>query len=117
MSAEVRSANRESAQGGALAEVARIGRAQRDAALAGRFEEVRSLLEARRRLLERLRGQPARSEEIEAARASDAETKAALEAEVRRVEEELGRLTAGSRALSGYTIRAAGSPAFVDHVR
>jgi hypothetical protein len=117
MDAESRSTKRETNGKDAPAELARLSRAQRDAAQAGRFEEIRSLLGARHGLLEGLRGRTVRSEEIEAARASDAETKAALVAEIRRVEEELRRLTTGNRALSGYAVRAAGLPAFVDHVR
>lgn len=101
----------------ALVECSRLSRAQRDAAVAGRFDEVRSLLGARRRLLDRIRGGGVRPREIDEARTFDAETRKLLEAEMRRVEGELSRLTAGSRALSGYVVRAGGFPAFVDHVR
>ncbi len=101
----------------ALAEFSRLSRAQRDAAMAGRFDEVRSLLGARRRLLHDIRGRGRRPKEIDEARRFDAETGKVLEAEMRRVEGELARLTAGSRALSGYAVRAGESPAFVDHVR
>jgi hypothetical protein len=117
MDVEPRSARDEKGDADALGEFARLSRAQRDAATAGRFDEVRTLLGARHRVVEQLRGRKVQSGEIEAARASDAETKAALEAEIRRVEEGLARLTTGNRALAGYAVRAARLPAFVDHVR
>jgi hypothetical protein len=117
MEAGPSSARGEKGDADALGKLARLSRAQRDAANAGCFAEVRSLLGARHRVVEQLRGRKVRPGEIEAVRASDAETKAALEAEIRRVEEELRRLTVGNRALSGYAARAPGLPAFVDHVR
>lgn len=101
----------------ALAECARLSRAQRTAAIAGRFDELRSLLGARRRLLDHMRGSGVRPPEIDSVRALDAETRRVLEAEIRRIEGELSRLTVGSRALSGYVVRAGAFPAFVDHVR
>jgi hypothetical protein len=117
MDVEPRSARDEKGDADALGEFARLSRAQRDAANAGRFDEVRSLLRARERLLDQCRGGRVGPREIEADRASDVETKAALEAEIRRVEEGLARLTTGNRALAGYVVRAARLPAFVDHVR
>lgn len=117
MEAEAGRVTDEQGAGDALAEYTRLSQAQRDAAHAGRFEEVGSLLGARRLPLERLRDRGVRPEEIDAARALDVETRRALETEIRRIAEALSRLATGSRALSGYAGRAATLPAFVDHVR
>jgi hypothetical protein len=117
MGAEPGSAEQPQGRGTALVEWARLSRAQRDAAVAGRFDEVRSLLGVRRRLLGQIQGRGVPPEEIDTARTFDTETRRVLEAQIRRVGEELSRLTAGSRALSGYVVRARTFPAFVDHVR
>jgi hypothetical protein len=100
-----------------ILELERISSAQRDAACAGNFEEVRLLLGTRQRLLDGLRSRAVRPGDLEAVMASDAETIVALRAEIRRVEEALSRLDAGGRALVGYAAFPATPSAFLDHVR
>lgn len=100
-----------------LRELERISAAQRDAACAGKFEEVRLLLGTRQRLLDGLRSRAVRPGALEAVMASDADTIVALRSEIRRVEEALSRLEAGGRALLGYAATAGAPPAFLDHVR
>jgi hypothetical protein len=100
-----------------IRELTRVSSAQLDAAKAGNFEEVRLLLGTRQRLLEGLRGRASRPGDLELVVAADSETFGVLRAEIGRVDEVLTRLDTGGRALSGYAMKAAAAPAFLDHVR
>jgi len=99
-----------------ITELERVSSAQLDAARAGHFEEVRSLLGTRQHLFERLRGRTVRPGDLEPVLACDAETIMVLRAQIRRVEEALARLDTGGRALVGYAVRAVTSPGFFDDV-
>jgi hypothetical protein len=88
-----------------------------EAARAGRFPELRQLLEGRRALLEGLGGREIPRERLAELAAADGETRAILESEIRRVEEGLTRLETGGRALQGYVVPTDTSPAYLDHVR
>jgi alkylhydroperoxidase family enzyme len=100
-----------------LAELERLGQAQCAAAKAGNLQEMRSLLGTRQRLLASLRGRAVHPELLRRLVASDAETMAALTAEISKVETHLARLRHGERALTGYAMQVVAPPAFLDQVR
>jgi hypothetical protein len=100
-----------------ILELERLSSAQRDAAHAGQFEQVRLLLGTRQRILDGLRNRPVRPGDLDAVMAWDAETILVLGAEIRRVEEALSQLDVGGRALLGYGTTFAPPPAYLDHVR
>lgn len=100
-----------------ILELERISSAQVDAARAGNFEEVRSLLGTRQRLLDGLRGRVTRPGDLESVMASDAETIVMLRTQIRQVEEDLARVSVGGRAIQRYAVRTATPPGFLDHVR
>ena len=100
-----------------IAELDRLSRAQLEAADAGDFEEVRLLVGTRQHLLDTMRGRAVRAGDLERVMASDAGTVAALRVQIERLEQALARLSEGERVLSGYALRSAVSPAFLDHVR
>lgn len=101
----------------ALQEVERVSLAQLEAARSGRFAELRQLLATRQTLLEGLCGRVALREDRVRIAAADAETRAILQGEIRRVGEDLIRLEAGSRALAGYATMTEAPPAYLDQVR
>lgn len=100
-----------------LAELDRLTRAQVVAARAADVEALGALLDARRQLLESLRGQTVSSQDLEPLLRLDLETQALVAERVQSVEGALARVRQGGRALGGYAARIATPVGFIDQLR
>jgi hypothetical protein len=103
--------------GSELAELERLTRAQVEAARAADVEALGALLDARRQLLESLRGRAVSSQDLEPLLRLDAETQALVRERVQSVEGALARARQGGRALGGYAARIAAPVGFIDQLR
>lgn len=95
----------------------RLSRAQLQAAESGDLEGLVTLLEARERTLDGLRGRRVPAGSLTDLVVRDMETRALLEARIRSVERALVHLREGARALRGYAMPAAEPPGFIDQFR
>ena len=100
-----------------LAELDRLTRAQVAAARAADVEALGGLLDARRQLLESLRGRAVSSQDLEPLLRLDAETQALVVERVQSVEGALARVQQGGRALGKYAARIATPVGFIDQLR
>ncbi len=98
-------------------EIDRLTTVQLEAATAGRLADVAVAVAARGRLLTTLGAAERHLHLLADVARRDAQTMEHLQAQHRRIGEELARLREGGRALHGYRVPARVSPGFVDRVQ
>jgi hypothetical protein len=98
------------------AELARLTRAQLEAARCGDFEGVRLHLGTRQRILDGLTGRRLGAAALAQLATMDAEVARLLAAEGRRLEQALARLQTGGRALAGYAGRPVAHPGLLERM-